>query len=64
MPTHTSMGFSQATEDCGGTLGGVPMMVVSDDDGNLTPRSALGFFASELAPTGARKNKTPTCMRR
>ncbi len=26
-------------------------MVVNDDPGNLTPRVALGFFASKLAPT-------------
>jgi len=27
-------------------------MVVNDDAGNLAPRSALGFIASRLAPTG------------
>ena len=27
-------------------------MVVNDDAGNLTPRGALGFIASMLAPTG------------
>jgi hypothetical protein len=26
-------------------------MVVNDNAGNLTPRSALGFIASMLAPT-------------
>ena len=26
-------------------------MVVNDDTGNLTPRGALRFFASKLAPT-------------
>ncbi|RZO08592.1 hypothetical protein EKG40_11750 [Pseudomonas moorei] len=29
-------------------------MVVNDDAENLTPRSALRFFASRLAPTGNR----------
>ena len=28
-------------------------MVVNDDAGNLTPRGALRFIASKLAPTGA-----------
>jgi hypothetical protein len=28
-------------------------MDVNDDVGNLTPRGALGFIASRLAPTGA-----------
>ncbi|OPK09165.1 hypothetical protein BZ163_17790 [Pseudomonas sp. VI4.1] len=32
--------------------------VVNDNAGNLTPRSALRFFASKLAPTGVGKNKT------
>jgi hypothetical protein len=27
-------------------------MEVNDDTGNLTPHGVLGFFASELAPTG------------
>jgi len=27
-------------------------MVVNDDAGSLVPRGVLGFFASELAPTG------------
>jgi hypothetical protein len=27
-------------------------MVVNDDAGNLAPRGALGFIASELAPAG------------
>jgi hypothetical protein len=27
-------------------------MEVNDDAGSLTPRGALGFFASKLAPTG------------
>jgi len=27
-------------------------MVVNDDAGNLTPRGALRFIASKLAPTG------------
>jgi hypothetical protein len=26
-------------------------MVVNDNEGNLAPRGALGFFASMLAPT-------------
>ncbi|WP_460158072.1 outer membrane lipoprotein carrier protein LolA [Pseudomonas sp. S2_H10] len=30
---------------------GLPAMVVNDDTGHLTPRSALRFFASKLAPT-------------
>ena len=29
-------------------------MVVNDDAENLTPRGALRFFASRLAPTGDR----------
>jgi len=29
-------------------------MVVNDNAGNLTPRGALRFFASKLAPTGFR----------
>ncbi|PBJ22952.1 hypothetical protein BSF44_28410 [Pseudomonas sp. ACN8] len=29
-------------------------MVVNDDAGNLTPRGALRFIASRLAPTGVR----------
>jgi hypothetical protein len=32
--------------------GGVPTMVVNDNARNLTPRGALRFFASKLAPTG------------
>ncbi|MCY1466611.1 hypothetical protein D9M71_849720 [compost metagenome] len=32
-------------------------MDVNDDTGNLTPRSARGFFASKLAPTGTPKTK-------
>ena len=32
-------------------------MDVNDDAGNLMPRSALGFFASGLAPTGTPKTK-------
>ncbi|NWL23564.1 hypothetical protein F6476_33955 [Pseudomonas umsongensis] len=31
--------------------GGVPTKVVNDNAGNLTPRGALGFIASRLAPT-------------
>jgi hypothetical protein len=27
-------------------------MIVNDDAGSLTPRDALGFIASRLAPTG------------
>ncbi|QCY12731.1 hypothetical protein ELQ88_19170 [Pseudomonas sp. MPC6] len=30
------------------------VMVVNDNAGNLTPRGALWFIASKLAPTGAR----------
>ena len=33
----------------------MPAMVVNDDAGNLTPHGALRFFASKLAPTGARR---------
>jgi len=32
---------------------GLPAMVVNDNAGYLTPRAALRFFASKLAPTGA-----------
>ncbi|CAI8783113.1 hypothetical protein EMIT0P218_10213 [Pseudomonas sp. IT-P218] len=31
---------------------GLPAMEVNDDAGSLTPRGALSFFASKLAPTG------------
>ncbi|PTR21399.1 hypothetical protein C8K63_11320 [Pseudomonas sp. GV085] len=31
-------------------------MVVNDYAGSLTPRGALGFIASELAPTEDQKN--------
>jgi hypothetical protein len=31
---------------------GLPAMIVNDDAGNLTPRGAVRFFASRLAPTG------------
>ncbi|SEC15672.1 hypothetical protein SAMN04490187_3380 [Pseudomonas jessenii] len=33
-------------------------MEVNDDAGNLTPRSALRFFASKLAPTKNTLHKT------
>jgi hypothetical protein len=33
-------------------------MVVNDDGGHLIPRGVLGFFASLLAPTGARRIQT------
>ncbi|WP_416340003.1 hypothetical protein, partial [Pseudomonas sp. BIC9C] len=51
------MGFSQATEDYGNMPGGVPMMVVDNDAGGLKPAGVLKFFASWLAPAGARKTK-------
>ncbi|MVW88625.1 hypothetical protein EI969_22230, partial [Pseudomonas sp. PB101] len=37
-------------------------MVVNDDAGCLGPRGVLAFFASRLAPTMRRKNKTPTAF--
>jgi hypothetical protein len=38
-------------------------MVVNDDVGCLTPRRALRFFASKLAPTGAIGKITPRTSR-
>ena len=37
-------------------------MVVNDDAANLTPRGALRFIASKLAPTGGigRNNEIPS----
>jgi len=37
-------------------------MEVNDDAGSLTPRGALRFFASMLAPTGGRRDG-PSCVR-
>jgi hypothetical protein len=48
--------------------GGVPTMAANDNDGCLTTRVALRFFASMLAPTGEKRGtKTkplPACADR
>ncbi|RAI63560.1 hypothetical protein DOZ80_28510 [Pseudomonas fluorescens] len=55
-------GCSSAPYHCRSELapGGVPTRVVNDTAGNQTPRGALGFLASELAPTGGRNQCQPT----